>query len=92
MKKAEKGVEQEASWDLDRGMNTLTLVGFVKDFKSDEFTLRATEVGEDPDCICISEPLFGCIEVKLFNCFPKSWWESIVLWSGMVAVCREWDE
>lgn len=32
MRKAEKGVEQEESGELDRGMNTLALVGLVKDF------------------------------------------------------------
>lgn len=32
MRKAEKGVEQEESGELDRRMNTLALVGLVKDF------------------------------------------------------------
>ena len=39
-------------------------------------SLRVTEIGEDPNCICTSKPSFGCIEVKLFKSFPKSWWES----------------
>lgn len=52
-------MEQAESGEPHRGINTLALVDLVKDFKSNEFILRAIEVGEDPDSIYISKSSSG---------------------------------